>query len=109
MLLHLHLPHLSLPLLLKLSHFALLGDHGRPLIYVAPCIQRQVTDNRRIVVDRLVLLIGVVNGVWGVAPEVLVSQMRVVELQVRVQDLVAVRGRDKAWRADLFLAEGSYL
>ena len=109
MLLHLHLPHLSLPFLLKLSHFALLGDHGRPLIYVSPCIQRQVADDRGIVVDRLVLLIGVVDGVWGVAPEVLVSQLWVVELQVRVQDLVAVRGRDKAWRADLFLAEGSYL
>lgn len=109
MLLHFHLAHLSLPLLLKLSHLALFCDHGCPLIHVAPCIQRQVTDDRGIVVDRLVLLIGVVDGVWGVAPEVLVSQLRVVELQVRVQDLGAVRGRDKAWLADLFLAEGSYL
>jgi hypothetical protein len=70
-LLHLHLLLLHRSLLLKLSHLALLSDHGRPLVHVAPCVQRQVADDRRVLelLTRVTRVVGKLVAARGVTSE----------------------------------------
>ena len=111
MLLHLHLPLLHRSLLLKLGHLTLLGDHGRPLVDVAPGVQRQIADDRRVLIQLTCISSGVVRelvAARGVASELFKGLLRIVQFQVRVQDLVAVWGRDQACGTHLLLPKSSY-
>ncbi len=69
--LHFHLLLLHRSLLLKLGHLALLGDHGRPLVYVAPGVQREVADDRRVLelLTRVTRVVGKLVAAWGVTSE----------------------------------------
>jgi hypothetical protein len=110
-LLDLHLPLLHRSLLLKLGHLTLLGDHGRPLVDVAPGVQRQIADDRRVLIQLTCISSGVVRelvAAGGVASELVKGLLRIVQFQVRVQDLVAVWGRDQAWGTHLLLPKSSY-
>jgi hypothetical protein len=114
MLLHLHLPLLHSPLLLKLSHLTLLSDHGRPLVHVTTCVQRQVADHRLLL--RVLIVVGLSREVGvlvpaspgGVTPELLIGLLGIVQFEVGVQDLSAVWGRYQARCTHLLLPKSSY-
>jgi hypothetical protein len=113
MLLHLHLPLLHGPLLLKLRHLTLLSDHSRPLVHVATCVQRQVADDRLL---RVLIVVGLSREVGvlvaaspgGVTPELLIGLLGIVQFEVGVQDLRAVWGRYQTWCTHLLLPKCSY-